>query len=221
MQGYALTMIITKPDEEKDALSAIAQAGCSGATILRGKGTVSKRLLRLLGLEEQTKAIFLVVTPENATDGLHAEVNRVISLKKRGHGLMLTLGLRRARGLIDMQEGPRIPCVKGGRETMSHELMMVVVNKGLALDVVETAREAGASGATVLHARGSGAHTREKFFNLNIDPEKEIVMMVVSEDVAAAVANAVDEAFKLDRPNSGILFSLPIDAVSGLLTNQA
>ena len=78
-------------------------------------------------------------------------------------------------------------------------------------------KKAGAQGATILHGRGSGAHQKEKFFSLSIDPEKDVVLIIAKEDTALAVSDHLDKAMGFSKPNSGVLASVSLQSVVGLM----
>ncbi len=60
------------------------------------------------------------------------------------------------------------------------DLILTIVNRGFADQVVDAARAAGAHGGTVFYARGTGVHEMEKFFAISIQPEKEVVSIMSS-----------------------------------------
>ena len=56
----------------------------------------------------------------------------------------------------------------------AHEVIFCLVNTGFSDAVMDAARDAGARGGTVIHARGTANKEAEKFFNISIQPEKEL-----------------------------------------------
>ena len=98
-----------------------------------------------------------------------------------------------------------------------YELIITIVNKGWSDRVIKAGREAGAQGATVLHARGSGLHHDfVSFLGIAIEPEKELVLNVVRCDKTASIVSAISEAIDLDAPGTGISMVIPLGGVSGL-----
>ena len=100
---------------------------------------------------------------------------------------------------------------------MQYDLVLSIVNHGFADDVIDASQSVGATGATILHARGSGRHT-ETIYGVRIDPEKDFVLMLVERTKCKAVMQAVYEKVGLGSPGSGICFALPVDDVVGLKT---
>lgn len=97
------------------------------------------------------------------------------------------------------------------------DMVMTIVNRGFSDDVMDAAREAGAHGGTILHARGSGIHEAEKFFGIAIQPEKEIVMVLVPHDIKNAVMQNICEKSGLNTQGKGLSFAMPVDDVMGIV----
>lgn len=100
--------------------------------------------------------------------------------------------------------------------TYSHEVIFCIVNTGFADDVMDAAREAGAGGGTVIRARGTANQEAEKIFNIAIQPEKEIVMILAEKKLKGDILHALYKKVGLSTPSQGIAFSMPVDAVVGL-----
>ena len=98
----------------------------------------------------------------------------------------------------------------------THELIICIVNNGFSDTVMEAAKEAGARGGTVLNARGTANKEAEAFFHIAIQPEKEVVMILVPLNVKDAVLHALYEKAGLNTMGQGIAFALPVDNVVGL-----
>ena len=98
----------------------------------------------------------------------------------------------------------------------THELIICIVNNGFSDTVMEAAKEAGARGGTVLNARGTANKEAEAFFHISIQPEKEVVMILVPLNVKDAVLHALYEKAGLNTMGQGIAFALPVDQVVGL-----
>ncbi|HWQ79168.1 MAG TPA: P-II family nitrogen regulator [Anaerovoracaceae bacterium] len=97
------------------------------------------------------------------------------------------------------------------------DLIMTIVNRGFADQVVDAARSAGAHGGTVFYARGTGVHEVEKFFAISIQPEKEVVMNLVRHDQTQAIMHAIVAAAGLKTEGRGLAFTLPVTNVAGIV----
>lgn len=98
----------------------------------------------------------------------------------------------------------------------SYEAILCIVNDGFSEAVMDAAREVGARGGTVFHARGTANKDAETFFNITVQPEKEIVLILVPKDIRDSVMHALYKTVGLQTPGQGIAFSIPVDDVAGL-----
>ncbi len=97
-----------------------------------------------------------------------------------------------------------------------HEVIFCIVNAGFSDAVMDAAKEFGARGGTVIHARGTANSEAEKRFQIAVQPEKEIVMILVPTKIKNNILHALYNAVGLKTPGQGIAFCLPVDAVVGL-----
>ena len=100
-----------------------------------------------------------------------------------------------------------------------HEVIFCVVNAGFSEAVMDAAKEFGARGGTVIRARGTANSESEKLFGITIQPEKEIVMILVTSDIKDDILHALYREVGLKTPGQGIAFSMPVDSVVGISTH--
>lgn len=98
----------------------------------------------------------------------------------------------------------------------THELILCIVNAGYSDLVMDTAREVGARGGTVINAKGTANKEAESFFHITIQPEKEMVMILVPSDLKDEILKALYKNAGLDTPGQGIAFSVPVCDVIGV-----
>lgn len=96
------------------------------------------------------------------------------------------------------------------------DLVITIVNKGFSDYVVDTARNVGASGATIIHGRGSGIHENDSFMGIKITPEKELVLILVEKGQREKIMTEISKQAKLNEPGKGLCFSLPVNDVAGI-----
>ncbi|MBE7080062.1 MAG: P-II family nitrogen regulator [Clostridiales bacterium] len=82
--------------------------------------------------------------------------------------------------------------------------------------VMDAAKKLGARGGTVINARGTAPKDAESFFGITIQPEKEIVMILVPSSIKDDVLHALYQDAGLNTAGQGIAFALPVDSVVGL-----
>jgi nitrogen regulatory protein PII len=94
-------------------------------------------------------------------------------------------------------------------------LITAVVQRGLADMVVQVAQDAGAQGATIFHAHGTGVRQKRLgLLGLTINAEKEVVYIVVPADQADAIFERIFVAAKIDTPGMGILWMTPLEKMA-------
>ena len=96
------------------------------------------------------------------------------------------------------------------------EVILCIVNNGFSDVVMDAAREFGAGGGTVINERGTASLDAEKLFNITVQPEKEIVMILVKKEIRDDVLHALYQKVGLDTPGQGIAFCLPVTDVTGI-----
>lgn len=97
-----------------------------------------------------------------------------------------------------------------------YSLIISVVNRGCADEVMHAARKAGAFGGTIITARGTGAHEQKKFFGTVIEPEKDMVLILTEQALRNGIMEAITRDTGLSKEGVGICFALPVDNVVGI-----
>lgn len=91
-------------------------------------------------------------------------------------------------------------------ENRKLRLLTVVVQRKLGDRVVEAALKAGATGATFFYAQGTGVRQILGFLGQFIEPEKQVVFVVTTEDRVDKVLAAVSEAGELNKTGYGFAY---------------
>ena len=94
-----------------------------------------------------------------------------------------------------------------------------IVNEGFSDSVMSAARAAGAKGGTVVSARGTANEQAKALFDIEISGEKEIVIILVDNNIKDDILQAINKEVGLNKPGQGIVFSMPVDSVVGLSNN--
>ena len=101
-------------------------------------------------------------------------------------------------------------------EEKKFELIIALVNAGFSELVMDAAREVGARGGTIVHARGTGTKEMAKRYNIVITPDKEMVMILTTIELRDEMLSAIYKAAGLGTDGQGIAFSLPVENVVGV-----
>ena len=104
---------------------------------------------------------------------------------------------------------------------MSHKCIIAMVKPNLTEDVVSSAKTAGATGATIIPASGTGAGEAKTFFGLSLDIRTEIVLFLVRESIVDDILAAIREAGQFSEPGTGIALVLPVEQTVGMESQQS
>jgi nitrogen regulatory protein PII len=99
-------------------------------------------------------------------------------------------------------------------------LITCVVQKGQADALVKAARGAGAQGATVYYARGTGIREQLGLLSVAVDAEKEVVNIVVARDQVDRVFERMYLEGNLDAPGMGFMYVVPLEKAATYVPPQ-
>ena len=190
------------------------QNGVTGGTIFLGKGTINSHILEILDLSDVRKEIVMIVAEKSIASQALTELNRKFNFEKPKHGIAFSTtvaGFLGTRNSLELNHKES----RGVVDTM-HQAIFTVVDRGNAEAVIEAATAAGSRGATIINGRGSGIHENSMLFNMAIEPEKEIVMILAASDRTEAIVASIQENLKIDQPGNGIMFILDVNKTYGL-----
>lgn len=99
---------------------------------------------------------------------------------------------------------------------MRFKLILASVKTDITDQIVDAGKEAGATGATIIPARGTGIREAKTFFGLSLEAQTDIIMMVVEEHLVIKILDSIRKAGEFDKPGTGIAFALPVEHIVGL-----
>lgn len=101
-------------------------------------------------------------------------------------------------------------------ENKKYSLIIAVVNRGYNDLVMDAARKKGARGGTIFHAHGTGNPEAEKYFGVPIQPDKDMIYIIVDKEIKEEVLLGIYKEAGLSSQGQGICFSIELDEVIGL-----
>ncbi|HHX00516.1 MAG TPA: P-II family nitrogen regulator [Acholeplasmataceae bacterium] len=96
-----------------------------------------------------------------------------------------------------------------------YELIIIISNQGHTDKIMETAKENGARGGTVIHGRSATNEEAVKFFGIKIQPEKELLLIVTTKDKKTNIMKAVSDKHGLSTDTKALCFSVPVSDIVG------
>ena len=216
---YAL-ITITSRTKLPEFLSVYDEKNMPVGFISLGYGTAKDEMLDMLGLDRSEKAVGLgLVTGEIWQETKrYLKKKMYIDMPDTGISFIIPLssigGKRELAFLISGQNYR-----KGEESVMKEttmELLVVVSNQGHNDLVMDAAREAGAYGGTVIHARGTGMNQAELFFGVSLASEKDMTFIVTKKSQRNAIMSSIMKKAGMDTPAQSIVFSLPVTDAAGI-----
>ena len=191
-----------------------------------GVGTASTAIMDMLGLDSADKDVILSFVNAAYLPDMLNEISGRKFMKFSGRGIAFTMRLSGISSLLHaalMQSGDGIHTNESdttttGKETQesmtldnAYSLILAVAEPGYTEQIMEAARDAGATGGTILHARGLGHGQAEHFLSLTIQPEKEIISILTPSEKRIPIMRAINEKFGLRSEAKALILSLPVE----------
>jgi len=215
LSNLCMLFIIINYSDEKKFTNIINKYNIGFKIIMHGKGTASSSLLEYFGLNNEEKTIITMVLPPIICKHLLTEIKQKINVSERGKGIAFSIPLSSGtKYMLDFYEKHEMEDIDMNKA--NQDLIVTIVNEGYAEKVMTEAKKGGATGGTTINGRGLESEKAIKFLNISIEPEKDIVLIIVPTEKKTTIMNLIVENCGLKTPGAGICFSLPVDHVVGL-----
>jgi len=98
------------------------------------------------------------------------------------------------------------------------KLILALVEEDRVEPVMKAAREAGATGMTVIRsARGEGMVPKKTFFGLNLTAAHDIVLFIVEENLCSSILDRIAAAGQFEtKPGTGLAIQLAVEDAVGM-----
>jgi hypothetical protein len=186
-----------------------------------GRGTAPKETLDMFSLETAEKAVLFSVASSARIRAAEQDLHKHLLIQNPGTGIVFTVPLCSIGGgstaqflaenqAIERKEYPMA-------EEEAFELILVIANEGYSKIVMDAAREkGGATGGTILHARGIGMEQAQKFFGISISDERELIFILCRARCRNRIMQAVIADAGQSSKARSIVFSVPVSSAAGL-----
>ncbi|HIS48865.1 MAG TPA: P-II family nitrogen regulator [Candidatus Scybalocola faecigallinarum] len=197
-----------------------AEYGNSVVFTTLGRGTANSAVLDYLGLEASEKLVtFSVVTDQMWKKLKRGLIHRMqIDVPGTGIAFIVPMGSIGGRRVLEflLQDQEYEKEEESELKGTELELLMAIANQGCIDSVMDAARSANAGGGTVIHAKGTGMKSAERFLGVSLAEEKEIILIVAKSSEKNAIMKAIMEKSGLKSKDKAIVFSLPVTAAVGV-----
>ena len=207
-----MLVVIVEHNKASKVLHLADEKGVTASVAMLGRGTASRTIFDYLGLNDKKKAVLMLFGKTEEITDLADYLVEKLEMNKPNHGIAYIESAFNVFGTEDNANGSEN--IKIG-ENM-YNAIYTIVEKGNADDVIEAAQKAGSRGGTVMHARGSGSEEARKVFNMLIEPEKEIVLIISEEAKTKDIVESIRKETGIEEQGKGIIFVTRVEQTYGL-----
>lgn len=217
-------MVLIIPRELTDGYGLfLREAGLRSTVSFPCEGTASAGVLSRLGLDRNEKTLIWAMMDEGSAKKLMKKCISDMGLNMPGNGIALRIPVQAVGGETalkaftenmpidrerknEMEQKMEFPCV----------LITAICENGHNEEVMDAARNAGAGGGTVIHAKGTAGSLAQRFRGISLAEEKDMVLILANRRDRDAIMRAIMDKAGVDSPAHTILFTLPVESVAGL-----
>ncbi|NMB32903.1 MAG: P-II family nitrogen regulator [Clostridium sp.] len=192
--------------------------------LTRGYGSAKSTIYDILGYGGPKKKVSISIQTKGVSGLIMSQLRNKIDFKKPGTGIAFTINLssvsnalltvcRKVNDNLKTKDGGEAMATKS-----AYHLIITIVNTGYFEQVMNIAKTAGATGGTLIHARGLGSEEAMKYLGITIQPEKDLVLILTPKEEKLAIMESITNEVGLNTAGKGICFSLPVDGVMGFGT---
>ena len=207
-----MLVVIVEHNKASKVLHLADEKGVTASVAMLGRGTASRTIFDYLGLNDKKKEVLMLFGKTEEITDLADYLVEKLEMDKPNHGIAYIESAFNVFGTED--NANRSENIKRG-ENM-YNAIYTIVEKGNADDVIEAAEKAGSRGGTVMHARGSGSEEARKVFNMLIEPEKEIVLIISEEAKTKDIVESIRKETQIEEEGKGIIFVTRVEQTYGL-----
>lgn len=220
MSRLYMMVTVTNRSMKQKFLNYFKEQGSEVFFVTRARGTASSAVLDYLGLESSEKLVTLGLVTGQLWKRMKRGLINEMQIDVPGTGIAFIIpvgsigGKRVLQFLIQGQEFEKEE--ESELKGTEYELLVVIANQGCIDTVMDAARSARAGGGTVIHAKGTGMETAEKFLGVSLAAEKEIILIVARSGEKGRIMQAIMKQSGLESKEKAIVFSLPVTSAVGL-----
>jgi len=185
-----------------------------------GYGTASSEIMGLLGLDTSDKDFIVSLVGDHDLQQMLDDISGRKVLSGTGSGIAFTLPLNGISSLVHAALTQNAP--ENKEENMdtnkakddkkdNFSLVVVISDPGYSDDIMELARAAGARGGTVISSRGIGHSEAGHFLGINIQAEKELVLVLAQAEQRIDIMKTLNEKFGTRTKSQALVLSLPVE----------
>ena len=206
MTGFNIVCCVVNIGDSSEILKVASKYGAKDSVVSIGRGTVKNRLLTFLQINEIRKEIVTILVDANLAGEAIKDISEKMMFNKPNHGIAFSYPVSDFMG----NENNEVKSMSG------YKAIYVIVDKGKAEDVIDAAKKGGARGGTILNGRGAGIHEAQKLFAVEVEPEKEKVLIIAKNEIKDLIIQSIKDDMKINEPGNGIIYVIDVAEAYGL-----
>ena len=216
-----LMMTVTDRKRMPDFMKLYQDRGLQNHILSLGFGTAGIRYMRLLALNETEKMVCLTVLTGRKWLEVKKGMSVRLHIEAPGVGVAFVMPLSAVGGkreLMWLTDGQGYE--KGAEAELKgteQELLVIIANQGYNEQIMDAAREAGARGGTVIHARGTGQDQAERFLGISLASEKDLILIVTPTEKKVEMMQKIMRDAGPGSKAGAVVFALPVTDTAGML----
>ncbi len=186
-------------------------------------GTAGAGILSRLGLEKNEKTLFFCLADRASAKKLIRGCVTDMGLRLSGNGIAMRIPVQAAGGATALKaltgkSAEELNEVKAMEKKTAFPgtLLVAICENGHSDEVMDAAREAGAGGGTVVHAKGTAGEMARDFLGVPLASEKDMVLILTAREGRDAIMRAVMDRAGVDTPAHTLVFALPVEETAGV-----
>ena len=195
--------------------------------VTMGEGTASTEIQELFGLQsvENEKAVCFSIIRETIWISVKKDLETRLTSTGRPlvnapwSGVSFIVPLSSVGGPRELAYLTRGMDFRKGAESelknTIYELIIVICNIGYSDMVMDAAKDAGATGGTIIHARGTARKETEDFLGISLATERDMIFIVSTREGKDQIMESIMRNAGIDTKAGGLCFSLPVTATAG------
>ncbi len=221
-QVFQMLFLIGTPKLVHKAVGLFREGMVPVQYIMHAQGTASSEIMDMLGLGGVEKDLMLSMLPKVLADKMLKTLRKTLHLGMPNTGIAFTVNMSSCSGhMIRLMESAapqeeEQPGREGLEMDNEYSAIMAIVNQGFSEEVMNAARPMGATGGTVFHSRRIGSEEAMKFWNISIQQEREVVLILAKKEDKKAIMQAINKECGMQGKAQGIVLSLPVDGIVGV-----
>ncbi len=225
-KAFSMLLLITRPKLVKIAEELFEEKHIPIVYSVNAQGTAPNEIIDLLGLGNIEKKILAAIVPNHLKKEVMTLLSGGLRFERANSGIAFTLPITGASSFITKLYSEQTEDETQQRKEAAemseskYSMIMVTVNRGYTAEVMEAAREAGASGGSVIHSRRLVNEGTNNLWGQSSQEDKETVLIVADNEHKLDIMRQISKNCGIHSEARGVVLSFAIDSVIGLSAKE-